>query len=147
MLGRFYSPGCRAIIQRRGPEFSRHPVSTGVPQVSRKITASHVNVTVKYTSQSGPTPIKVWRKPVIICPVIGNPDGRWGKFKAPVPVHCCVCPVGVPTLTVGDKRSMLTMGASAAKYMSLAPESTMPVAIMSGLLDKGLSRVGLKLAL
>ena len=90
MLDRFSSPGCGAIIQRRGPEFSRHPVSTGMSRVSRTITASRVNVTVQSASQSGPTPIKVWRKPGIILPVIGNPDGIWGKFKSPVPVYCCV---------------------------------------------------------
>ena len=75
ILGRFSSPSCRAILQRRGPEFSRHPVSTGVLRASRTITAARVNVTVKYASQSGHTPIKVWRNPGIICPVIGNPDG------------------------------------------------------------------------
>ena len=84
-------------------------------RVSCTITASHVHVTVHSASQSGPTPIKVWRKPVIICPVIGNTDGSWGKFKSPVPVDCCVWPVAVPTLTLGDERSTLTMGASAAK--------------------------------
>ena len=79
--------------------------------------------------------------------MIGNPNGSWGKFKSPVPVDFCVCPVAVPTLTVGDKIPMLTMGASAAKLMSVAPETTMPVAVMSGLLGKGWSRVGIKLAL
>ena len=79
--------------------------------------------------------------------MIGNPDGRWGKFKSPVPIDCCVCPVAVPTLTVGTERSVLTMGESAAKYMSVAPESTMPVDGMSVLVGKALSRVVKKLAL
>ena len=51
---------------------------------------------------------------VIICPVIGNPDGSWGKFKSPVPVDCCVWPVAVPTLMVGAKSLTLTMGEYAA---------------------------------
>ena len=114
-LGRFSYPGCRAILRRRGPEFSRHPVSTGVPQASRTITAARVNVTVQSASQIGSTPIKVWWKPGIICPVIGNTDESWGKFKSPVPVDFCDWPVAVPTLTLGAERSMLTMGASAAK--------------------------------
>ena len=104
-------------------------------------------MTVHFASHSGSTPIKVLRKPGIIFPVIRNPDGRWSKFKSPVPVDCCVCPVAVPTLTVWAERSMLTMGASAAKYMSVAPESTMPVVVIFGLLGKGLSKVGLKLTL
>ena len=114
MLGKFYSPGCRAILQRRVPEFSRHPISTGVPRVSRTITVSRVNVTVQSASQIGTNSIKVCRKPGIICPVIGNTDWRWGKFISPVPLYCCVWPVAVPTLTFGDKRSTLTMGSYAA---------------------------------
>ena len=43
-------------------------------------------------------------------------------------VVLCFCPVDVPTVTLGASRSMLTMGASAEKYMSVAPESTIPVA-------------------
>ena len=86
MLGRFFLPGFRAILQRRGPELSRHPVSIGMPRASLTITAACLNVTLKSASQSGPTPIKVWQNPVIIFPVIGNPDGSWGKFKSPVPV-------------------------------------------------------------
>ena len=58
-MGRFASPGCKEILQSRGPEGSRHPVSTGVPWVSRTITVSRVKVTVQSASQIGPTPIKV----------------------------------------------------------------------------------------
>ena len=115
ILDRFSSPGCRAILQRSGPEFLRHPVSTGVPQVSHTITAERVNVTVQSASQSGPTPIKVWRKPGIICPLIRNPDWSWGKFRSLVPVDCCDWPVPVPTLTFGAERLTLNMGSSAAK--------------------------------
>ena len=114
-MGRFASSGCREILQSHGPEALSHPVSIGVPWLSHTITASRMKVTVPSASQSGPTPIKVWRKTGNICSVIGNPDGSWGKFKSPVLVDCCVWPVAVPTLTVGDERSMLTMGASAAK--------------------------------
>ena len=32
-----------------------------------------------------------------------------------VPAELCVCPVSVPTVTLGAERSMLTMGASAEK--------------------------------
>ena len=56
-----------------------------------------------------------------------NSNGRWGKAKFTVPADCCVCPVAVPTVTLGVAWSMLTTGALAAKYMSVAPESTMPV--------------------
>ena len=64
-----------------------------------------------------------------------------------MPVDCCDWPVAVHTLTFGAKRLTLTMGASAAKYMSVASESTMPVAGMLLILCNILSRVGLKLAL
>ena len=78
-------------------------------------TREAVKVTVQSASKSGSTHIRVWRKPDIICPMIGNPEGIWGKFKSPVPVDCFVWPVAVPTLTVGAERLMLTMGASAEK--------------------------------
>ena len=74
-----------------------------------------MKVAVQSASQSVPTPIKVWRNPGMRCPLIGNPGGRWGKFKSPVPLDCWVCPVAVPTLTFGSERSMLTMGAYVAK--------------------------------
>ena len=74
-----------------------------------------MKVIVQSESQSGPTPIKVWWKPGIICPVIGNPDGIWGKFKSPVPVDCSVWPVAVPTLTSRAEGLMLTMRAFGAK--------------------------------
>ena len=114
-MGRFASPDFRDILQSCGHEASRHPVSTGVPWVSLTITDSRVKVTVQSASQSGPTPIKVWQKPDIIFPVIGNPDGIWGKCKSHVLVDWCVWPVSVPTLTVGSERLMLTMGESAEK--------------------------------
>ena len=79
------------------------------------ITAARVNVTEQSASHSGPTPIKVWQNPGIICPVIGNPDGSWVKFKSLVPVDFCDWPVSVPTLTLGADRLTLTMGESAAK--------------------------------
>ena len=72
MLGRFDFPGWRAILQRRGPDFFRQPVSTGLPCESRTITAARVNVTVQSTSHSGPTPIKVCLKPGMMCPVTGK---------------------------------------------------------------------------
>ena len=115
ILGRFSSSGCRAILQRYGPEFLRHPVSTGMPQASLTITAAHVNVTVQSASQSGPTPIKVWRNPGIICPVTGNPDGSLGKFNSPMPVDGWDWPVAVPTVTFGSEMLTLTMGASSEK--------------------------------
>ena len=94
---------------------SRQPVCTGVPCFSLTMTASRMKVTVQLASYSGPTPIKVWRKPGMRCPLIGNPDGIWGKSKSPVPVYCWVFPVAVPTLTFGAERSMLTTGVSAEK--------------------------------
>ena len=91
----------------------------------------------------------------------GNSGGRWGKARSPVSVDCWVCPIAVPTVNFGDAISMLTTGAYVAKYMSVAPESTMPVAVVGSthlwrvllvgslLLGKvkfDMSRVGLKLA-
>ena len=64
------------------------------------------------------------------CPLIGNPDGRWGNSRSPVPVDFCFCPVAVPTLTFGVARYVLTTGSSMEKYMSVAPDSTMPVAFV-----------------
>ena len=74
-----------------------------------------MKVIIQSASQSGPTHIKVWRKPGIRWPVINNTYWRWSKFKSPVLVDFWVCPVAVPTLTVGAKRLMLNMGKSAAK--------------------------------
>ena len=115
MLGRFSLTGCRTILQRRGPEFSRHPVKTGMSWASRMITSARVNVTVQSASHSGPTHIKIWRNPGIICPVIANPDGSWSKFKSPVQMDCCDWPVAVPILNFGAERLTLTMGASTEK--------------------------------
>ena len=128
IFGRFDFPGCRAILQRCGPDLSRHPVSTGMPRASLTITAAHVNVTVQSASHSGPTNIKVCLKPGTICPVTGNSEGSFGIFYSPVPVQYCYWTVAVPTVTFGSERSMLTMGESAEKYISIAPESIMPVA-------------------
>ena len=74
-----------------------------------------MKVTVQSASQIGPTPIKVCQKPGMRCPLIGNPDGIWGKYRSPIPVYCWVCPVTVPTVTFGAVRSMLITGASMAK--------------------------------
>ena len=94
---------------------SRQPVSTGVPCLSCTMTDLRVKANAKSASHSKPTPIKVWRKPGMSCPLIGKPNGRWGKSKSPVPVYCWVFPVAVPTLTFGAERSMLTTGVSAEK--------------------------------
>ena len=48
------------------------------------ITAERVNVTVQYTSQSGPTPIKVWQNPGMICPVTGSALLEVGNFSLEV---------------------------------------------------------------
>ena len=93
-----------------------------------------MNVTVQSASQSGPTPSEVWRNPFMICPVIGNAERSLGKFNSPVLVDCLDWPVAVPIVTFGAKRSMLTMGASLEYQMSVAPESTMPVACVFWLL-------------
>ena len=98
---------------------SHQPVITSVPCLSRTMTDLRVKVTVQLVSHKGPTPIKVWRKPDIRCPLVVNSDGRWGKAKLPVPAYCCVCPIVVPTVTLGAAQSMLTTVASAAKYMSV----------------------------
>ena len=106
---------------------SRQPVRTAVPCFSHMMTDSRVKVTAQSASHRGPTPIKVWRKPGIRYPLIGNSDGRWGKARLPVPDDCCIFPVAVPTVTFGAARSMLTTGASMEKYIPVRPESTMPV--------------------
>ena len=115
IFGRFSLSGCRAIIQRRGPEFSRHHVSIGIPRTSITITAACMNATVQSESKSGPTHIKVWWNPGMICPVTGNLEGSWGKFNYPVPMDCWDWPVAVHTVTFGAERLTLTMGASAEK--------------------------------
>ena len=115
IFGRFASLSCRAILQRRGPECSCHPVRTGMPRASLTINAACVNVTVQSASHIRPTPIKVFWNPGMICPVTGNPEGIFGRFNSPVPVDCWDCPVAVPTVNFGAERSMLTMGASAEK--------------------------------
>ena len=86
IFGRFTSSFFREIIQRRGPECLRNPVSTGMPRAYLTITDAPVNVAVQSTSHSGPTPIKVWQNPGMICPVTRNPEGSFGKFNSPVPV-------------------------------------------------------------
>ena len=138
-------------------------VSTSMTCLLCTMTASHVKVTAQPASYRAPTPIKVWRKPDIRCPLVGNSNGRWGKAKLPVPKNCCVFPVAVPTVTRSAARSMLTTGVLAEKYLSVAPKSTMPVALarsarwrsvwvqlvvtllMSGKGGGFVSRVGLKL--
>ena len=138
---------------------SCQPVSTAVPCLSCTMTALRVMVTVQSASHSGPKSTKIWRKPGMRCPLVGNPDGRWGKSRSPVPVDCWNCPVAMPTVTFGAARSMLTTGESMEKYMSVAPESTMPVDCfgstlccrvwLSGILGNvrvDMSRVELKLA-
>ena len=99
---------------------SRQPVSTAVPCLSTTITVFYVKVNAQLASRRGPTPIKVWRKPGMRCPLVGKSDGIWGKAKLLVPADCCVCPVVVPTVTLGAAWSLLTTGASTAKYMSVA---------------------------
>ena len=115
IFGRLDSPGCRAILQRRGPDCSRHPVSTGMPRASLAITAARVNVTVQFASHIGPTPIRVCQNPGTICPVTRNPEGSCGRFNSPVPVGLCDWIVSVPTVTFGAERSMLTIVESAEK--------------------------------
>ena len=105
--------GCSAILQRRGLECSRHPVSTGVPRASLTINAACVNVTVQSASHSGPTHIKVCWNPGMMCPVNGNPEGSFGRFNSPVPVEFWDWPVAVLIVTFGAKRSILNIGASA----------------------------------
>ena len=94
---------------------SLQPVSTAVTCLSRTMTASRVKVNVQSASHSGPTNTKVWRKPGTRCPFIGNPDGRRGKSRSPIPVDCWVCPVAVTTATFGAAQSVLTTEASMEK--------------------------------
>ena len=71
MLGRFDSLSWRVILQRRGTDCSRQPVSTGLPCASLTITAARVNVTVQFASHSRPTPTQLCLNSVMICPVTG----------------------------------------------------------------------------
>ena len=82
---------------------------------SLTIIAARVNVTVQSALQIGPTPIKVWQNPGMMCPVTGNLEGSLGKFNSPVPVNFWDWPVAVPTVNFGAERLTLTMGASAEK--------------------------------
>ena len=113
MLGRVVSSGWRAILQRRGPDCSRQPVSTGLPCGSLTTTAVLVNVTIQSASHIGPTPIKVCLHPGRICPVTGKLAGSLGRLSLPVPMETWVWPVAVPTVTFVAAQYMLTMGASA----------------------------------
>ena len=79
------------------------------------MTALRVKVTAQSASHRGPTHIKVWRNPGIRCPLIGNPNGIWGKARLPVPEDCWVLLVAVPTVTFGAARYMLTTEAYVAK--------------------------------
>ena len=63
------------------------------------------------------------------CPLVGNSDKIWGKAKLPFPDDCFVCPIAMPTLALGSAQSMLNTGSLASKYMSVALESTMHVAL------------------
>ena len=45
-------------------------------------------------------------------------------------MECWFRPVAVPTMTFGAVRSKLTTWASVEKYMSVAPESTIPLAFV-----------------
>ena len=108
---------------------SRQPVSTAVPCLSTTITVFYVKVNAQLASRRGPTPIKVWRKPGMRCPLVGKSDGIWGKAKLPFPADCFVCPIAMPTLALGSAQSMLNTGSLASKYMLVALESTMHVAL------------------
>ena len=91
---------------------SHQPVSTEVPCLSRTMTASRVKVTMQSASHSGPNPTRLCWKPSMRCPLIGKPDGIWGKFRPPDPVDCWVCPVDVRTVTFGAARYVLATGES-----------------------------------
>ena len=97
MRGRFDLLGWREILQRRGPDFSRQPVNTGMPCESLTITSARVNVTVQSASHSGPTPIKVCLNPGMIYHVTRKSQGSLGVFNSPVPAEISVFPVAVPT--------------------------------------------------
>ena len=112
IMVRFDSPGCRSIRHIRGPVDARQPVSNDVPFLWRTMAASRVKVTVQWESHKVPTCIKVWWKPGIRCPLVGNSDGIWGKSKFPIPADFCVFLVAVPTVTLVAAEYMFTTGAS-----------------------------------
>ena len=97
--------------------------------LSLTTTALCVKATAHSVPHRGPTPIKVWHKPGMRLPLVGNSDKRWGNAKFPVPADCCVFSVAVPTVNLGTAQYMLNTGASAENYMSVALESTTPVAL------------------
>ena len=115
ILGRFDSHGCRAIHQSLGPVASRQTVSTAFTCLSRMMTSLRVKVTAQSVSYRGATPIKVWRKPIIRCPLIGNPDVIWGKARLPVPTDCWFYTIAVPTVPFGAAQTMLITGAYVEK--------------------------------
>ena len=65
ILGRFSSPGVRDILQSLGPVASHQLLSTAVPCLFYKMTASRVQVDARSVSHSGTSPIKVLRNPGI----------------------------------------------------------------------------------
>ena len=67
----------------------------------------------------------------ITWPFVGKLAGREGRFNSAVPVDRWTCPVAVPTLNFGAVESKLRRGASFAKYMLLAPESTTAVDVFA----------------
>ena len=91
------------------------------------MTASCVKVPAQSASHRYLTPIKVWQKPGIRCPLNINSIEKWGKAKFPSPAVCFVCPVAVPTMTLDAERYMLTAWSSATNYLSVALEFTISV--------------------
>ena len=92
-----------------------------MPCFSLTVNALRVKVTAHLVSHRDLTSIKVWRNPGMRCPLVGNYNGIWGKAKFPIPADYCVCPVSVPSVTLGAAKYMFTTGVLAENYMPVAP--------------------------
>ena len=86
--------------------------------------------------------IKLCLKEGMKCTVQGKLDGRLGSSKVLVPIEHRTWTVVVPTCTLGAAESKFWIGASFARWILLALESTMPVpwvlhCVVGGLQDTG----------
>ena len=90
-----------------------------------------VNTTLQSSSQIFPIPNIVCLNDGITWPFVGKLSGGEGRFNSAVPVDHWTCPVAVPTLNVGAAGLQFQRGASFAKYLLLAPESTTAVDVFA----------------
>ena len=94
------------------------------------MTSWAVKFTVHPASQMGPSPSSVCWKFGITCPVVGKSRASWGMGRVAVAIEVTFSPFATRTMALGALVSMLCMGAARAIYIWVAPESTIPVALV-----------------